>query len=222
MLFFAVMNEHMVNRSPARLSGHLTPLVFVILGLAACSRPTDATSTWHEQAASGRPYGKILVVGITENSNNRRRFENAMTSALEGRGSTAWASHTKMPGEEPVNRETVGKVVESTGADAVLVTRLVSHEVTGQDIDARTGVATNPESERHYNLNRYDYGEYSQGASLVARNTVTLSTEIYETSRGELVYSVNTTTYDKESAFEILDEATLTIAKRLGQDRLIR
>jgi hypothetical protein len=197
-------------------------MVLLLSSLIGCSRPTDVTSTWHEHKASGRPYGKILVVGITQDSNNRRRFENAMVNALEGSRGTAWASHTRMTREEPLDRESVAKVVAATGADAVLVTRVVSHEVKGEAIDTRTGVATNPESERHYNLYRYDYGEYQQGASLKARTTISLSTDVYESARGELVYSLNTTTYDKETTGDILDEVTVAIAKRLREDRLIR
>jgi hypothetical protein len=68
-----------------------------------------------------------------------------------------------------------------TGADAVRVTHLVSHAVAGKVIDAGTGVATNPESARHYNRYRYDYGEYSQGATLSAKRTVKLSSDIYDT-----------------------------------------
>jgi hypothetical protein len=40
------------------------------------------------------------------------------------------------------------------------------------------GLATNPESARHYNLYRYDYGGYSQGATLSAKRTVKLWSDI--------------------------------------------
>lgn len=205
------------------LIGMLTALAAVLLiGLAGCSRPTQVTSTWHEHSATGRPYGKILVVGVTDNSNQRRRFENAMASVLESGGSTAWASHTLMPSGQELSRETVGKVVESTDADAVLVTRLVSHEVTGEEVDARTGVKTNPQGQKAYNFFRYDYDEYEEAAYLIIKNTVKLTTDIYETGQGELVYSLETTTFEKESGFEIIDEATRALGDRLRQDRVVR
>jgi hypothetical protein len=51
---------------------------------------------------------------------------------------------------------------------------------------------------------------------------VTLSTDIYETGQGDLIYSVETTTYEKESEFEIVDEATRAIGGRLKTDGLVR
>jgi hypothetical protein len=197
-------------------------LAIPLIGLIGCSQPTQTASTWHAHGAAGRPFGKILVVGVTENSNQRRRFENAMVSVLEGGSSVAWASHELMPSNEPLNRDSVGKIVESTGADAVLATRLVSHEVAGEQVDARTGVKTNPQGQSVTNFFRYDYDEFEEAAYLVVKSTVTLTTEIYETSEGELVYSVDTTTYEKESEFEIIDEATRAIAERLRQDRVTR
>ncbi len=209
--------------------------ITVLMVLAACSQPTDVTSTWHEHRASGRPFAKILVVGVTENAGQRRRFENAMAAAVQGRGATAWASHAEMAADQPLNRETVGIAVDSTGADAVLVTRLVSHEVSGQDVDARTTIRANPETESINNIGRYDYNqykvqnlfgnestEYEEAGYTVIKSTVTLSTDFYETEKGKLIYSLETTTYEKESAFELIDESTRAIAERLGKDRLIR
>ena len=166
---------------------------------------------------------KVLVVGVSESAGQRRRFENAMAAALEAAGNTtAWPSHRNMPTDAPLTRDSVAKVVESTGADAVIVTRLIDHEVVGEEVKARTGVKTNPKGQKVYNFFRYDYDEYEEAGYLVVKSTVTLSTDLYETGQGGLIYSVDTTTYEKESGYEIIDEATRAIARRLHNDRLVR
>jgi hypothetical protein len=198
------------------------PAVVLLATLAACSRPTDVVSTWHLQQSDGGPYRTILVVGVADDGGERRRFENAMTAALAGLGIAARASNREMPAEAPLNRDSIAGVVKATGADAVLVTRLVSHEVATQEVDARTGVKVNPKGQNVYDFFRYDYDEYEESAYLVVKSTVRLSTDFYEARQGELVYTLETTTYDKESGAEIITEVTEAVAGRLKRDGLVR
>jgi hypothetical protein len=66
------------------------------------------------------------------------------------------------------------------------------------------------------------WGRFRQARTVAFRKTVTLLTDIYETSQGNLVYTVETTTYEKESEYEIVNEATRAIARRLKTNGLIR
>ena len=63
--------------------------------------------------------------------------------------------------------------------------------------------------------------EYDESAYLVVKSTVRLSTELFETRDGKLAYSIDTTTFDKESDFEILDDLTTAIVDQLQRDDLI-
>ena len=207
---------------PEQIMHRLLIAVCATLLLGACSRPTEVSSTWHESPTASRPYGKILVVGISADPRQRRRFENTLASKLEARGVTAWPSHQAMDADLEVNREAVLKIVASTGADAVIVSRLVNQEISTQEFADRTGIKTRRKTGTAIDFFRYDYDEYHEPAYLEVRTTVTLSTDVYETPRAELVYSLQTTTFDKESGFEILEEATTSIVKRLRRDRLIR
>jgi hypothetical protein len=225
--------------SAARISASLIPAALLLFSLNACSRPTQMVSTWHEQSGSAHPYTRILVVGVSESSGQRRRFENTMKAVLEQAGNTAWASHRLMPSDEPLKRDSVEKIVESTGAEAVAVTRLANHEVTGKEVELKTGAGTKPAQRKATDFFQYDYNVqydhnvdqqafrddndvYEKAGYVVMESTVTLSTDIYETSQGNLVYTVETTTYEKESEYEIVNEATRAIARRLKTDGLIR
>jgi len=196
-------------------------LATLLLLLTACSRPTDVDSKWHLQH-SDRPYSKILVVGVSEDAGQRRRFENAMTAALASNGITALASNREISANKPLNRDNVAEVVKATGTDAVLVTRLVSHEISSREVDARTGVKVNPEGQNVYDFFLNDYDEYEESAYLVVQSTVKLSTDFYEARDGELIYTLETTTYEKESGAEIIAEVTRAITRRLKDDGLVR
>jgi len=197
-------------------------VIAVIIALSACARPTAVSSTWQEiRQSPAHPYDKILVVGISDDSNQRRRFENLMRSRLQKPGTTVWASHQSMQPGSALNRAAVTALAEQTGATAVIVTRLADQQISTEQIEARTGHKTRRKSENPVNFFHYDYDEYEEPAYLVVKNTVSLTTDLYETKEGRLLYSIETTTYDKESGMEIIDEATSAIVGRLRRDGLV-
>ena len=200
------------------------PVLIILLGLAgltACSRPTQIEATWHEPSRSSWLFNKVLVVGISENHRQRRRFENTMVAKLETAGVTAIASYRSMDIDTELNQDNVATVVESVGANGILISRLVSHDVTGQEVEERTEIKPRRKSDTPLDFFRYDYDEYEEAAYLVVTSTVSLRTDLFETREGKLVYSIDTTTFDKESGFEILDEVTTAIVTQLKRDELI-
>jgi hypothetical protein len=232
--------SHRAPHSAGSTAAFIIPLAVVAFSLAACSQPTQVASIWHEPSGPARPYTRILVVGVSESSGQRRRFENAMKASLEQAGNTVWASHRLMPSDEPLKQDSVAKIVESTGAEAVAVTRLANHQVTGEEVELKTGARAKTDQRKATNFFQYDYNvqydhnldqetfgresdsSYEKAGYLVMKNTVTLLTDFYETSAGSLIYSVETTTYEKESEHEIISEATRAISRRLKTDGLVR
>ena len=167
-------------------------------------------------------FDKVLVVGVSESARERRRFENTLTAKLEKAGVIAAPSHRSMQADADLNQEIVASAIESTGATAVMITRLVSHDVTSKEVEERTEIKTRRRSDAPVvDFFRYDYEEYEEAAYLVVKSTVSLRTDIYETRNGKLTYSIDTTTFDKETSFEILDEVTTAIVGQLRNDGLV-
>jgi|GEM_PF-1906097 len=198
----------------------------ISMSLAACSKPTTIKSVWQEQADSpvvaAAPYNGIIVIGITNNSNQRRRFENEMTGRLKQAGTTAWPSHTALePGAE-INRETILAAANKLSASAVLVSRLANNQVATKQVDERTEVESTPQSQTPIGIFRKDYNEYEEPGYVVVTHTVRLDTDFYAVKDSILLYSMKSTTYDKETEFDVLDDVTDAIAKRLSRDGLIK
>lgn len=194
-----------------------------LIGLTGCTKPTQIESTWHEPTRSSRLFEKVLVVGVSDNARQRRRFENTLVAKLEKAGVSALASHGEMDVETEFNQDNVSDAVESTGATAILISRLVGQDVTSEEIEERTEIKANRRSDNRpvVDFFSYDYEEYEESAYIVVKRTVSLSTALYGTRNGKLVYSIDTTTFNKESEFEILDEVTTAIVDQLQRDELI-
>ena len=145
-----------------------------------------------------------------------------MVQALQATGNVAVSSILSMPASEMLTNDTIAEAVKSAEADAILITRLVSAEITTEEIESRTGVKTTRKNEYVYDFFRYDYNEYEEPEYLIAKKSVVLSTDFYETNEGQLLFSIDTTTYQKETTFEIISESTDAIARRLKREGLVR
>jgi len=106
------------------------PLVYLIplaLLLSACAS-TQLTSVWKDPSYQTRP-AKILVIGMARSPLNRRLFEDEFVRQLEAHGTSAIASYTVLTDAQQGDQAVIAKKVAELGADAVLITRLVSKKV---------------------------------------------------------------------------------------------
>lgn len=205
---------------PKRLAPFAVLLAALLL--AACTKGTKIKPVRHESRPAEAPYSKVLVVGVTPNEGLRWRWERLMAQTLEDRGLTAWSSVKEMGYDTPLNRDNVVVAVRKTGADAVLVSRLIRQDVAAKGVDARKEAKARRREEYIFDFFRYDYEEIDVPSYTLLTSTVEINTDLYETTEGRLVYSINTITYQKQTEWEVLDEVTIAIAKRLRRDKMAR
>ena len=117
--------------------------------LFACAS-TTLDMTWRDPTYEGRPFGKVLVVGATDNADNRRIFEDILVGELTSRGVGAVASYTLIPGEADVKRDKVVEAVKTSGADCVLSTRLVGIETRAAQVPLQSGSNAAMDMYRYY------------------------------------------------------------------------
>lgn len=109
----------------ARRSAVTRALMSVLLAALAACATTQLTASWKDPAFSGPPLKKLLVIGAFKSDVNRRVFEDAFAAALNGAASAGVASYPTLPENGAISNERVQQGVQRTGADAVLVTRLM-------------------------------------------------------------------------------------------------
>ncbi len=212
-----------------RAASRVLAAAFALAALAACTRGTTVESVWTEGASQDRVLRNVLVIGVTPNYNARCRFERRLRDALEVTGVAAVLSCAEMGSEMPLTRESVLGIIARVNVDSVLSTRLV-------DASARTeeGGTEEARGENYYKPVGYGhdsyYGHYglpvtyvefvAENPALTLRRTVVISSNLYDAQTADLVYSLDTATYDKQSQGEVIDALAAAIAKRLRRDGL--
>jgi hypothetical protein len=108
--------------------GSLVLLGIMITGCAATS--TSTTGAWSESQTRQGPFQTVLVVGIAEDKTMRRAFEVTLAEAITDGGSKGISSYVigRQEGARELSRDNVVFLAQKSGADAVVVTRVVSTE----------------------------------------------------------------------------------------------
>jgi hypothetical protein len=194
------------------------------LALAACAATGDRiVKVYEDRAALAGPYSLILVVGAHAQTGTRRTFEESVVRSLTALGTDARSSLAVMDEAQAIDRESVVAAVRETGADAVLVTRVV-------DIEAQTEITqgqTQAERQRKSDVPladffRYDYAESPDAMTVTTVRTVILQTDVYDAASERKVWSVESSSFDKQTAYGVIDGVARAISAELARDGLIQ
>ncbi len=114
-----------MNASPIRALSRLAAAT-ALVAVSACSTPTVVNNQWSDPQFSAKPIRSIVVFGITNDTTNRRVFEDAMVAQLAAKGVKATPSYQFAPGPGPASQEAMKKAITEFGASGVLLTRIVN------------------------------------------------------------------------------------------------
>lgn len=174
-----------------------TLLLGTILLLAACAS-TSIQNEWRAEDDTGPALRKLLVIGVTKREDVRRTFEDGFAAALKARGVDAIPSHATVLAADPESTAKVREAVAATGADGVLMTRLVKVDRETQT----TSVGQPAVMPMHYNM----YGYYPRmwvGAygppMTVSYDVAILETRVFRAASEKLVWVGGTETFAPSS-----------------------
>lgn len=216
---------------PSKRSRALIPLLLIIAGLAGCTQSVKVTGAWNEGAIRSQTFKKLLIVGVSPDYQQRCNFEWVLATTLGSDNAVkAIASCSVMKADEPLNRESIERVVATLGADGVLASRLVaeatglkesgSHDTRGSGLYKATDMSYG------YYGTPVIYADFSVSPSIFSlESEFEIATQLYETRGASVVYSLKTKAKVKDSnnaKLEILQaEISSAIAARLRQAGLI-
>ena len=206
-----------------------------LLSLAGCGTGTSATGEWKEPRSVNAPYSSVLVVGMAENSRVRRSFEEQLAAYLSAGGTKASASilvGSSLLGSEALSKESVTAMVKSTGADAVVVTRLLKRTVkageTRETVDVKLGPQVTVVEEPGLTEVFASNVTYTQvPGQLTAKSKAILETSLYDVAdKGRVVYTIATESKFEEingdAIIDITGDIADAISKQLRSNRLVR
>ncbi len=196
-----------------------------LLVVTACAGPTVVNSQWTDPQFRAKPIQSIVVVGVTQDTTNRRVYEDAMVALLVARGVKALPSYTFAPAPGPVTPEVMQKALTDFGAKGVLLTQVVN---VSQSVQVTPGMNTMPT--RGFGGFNSFYGGMWAGSfqappTITVRDNVVADTRLFEAKDFAVVWSASTTTTTATNTSgttaAVLQQFATLIADRLAKDGMI-
>jgi hypothetical protein len=189
--------------------------------LTACA-PTKLTGVYKDNAYTGGSLKSVMVVGVAENPRNRRMFEQFFAQQFKNNGVEAFSSSDVILRGQELNKDTIKGTAEKLGADAVLVTHLVSVDEKKEYIPPTYTYVLSP---HHQHLGRYYTGVYElvhQPGYYVTNKYVRLENNLYDTKTENLIWSSSSETINPASVNETIESLCKVVMKSLRKNGLIK
>src|SRR5262245_2332885 len=215
------------SRRPSQRSLAVAALILAIAGIGGCTQPIRATGDWNEGATRPQTFRKLLVVGVSPDYAQRCNFEWVLATKLRSPTAEAIASCSLMKADVQLSRESIEPVIQSSGVDGVVATRLVTSGGSlkeGGTGDTR-GSALYKASGSGYGYYGMPvvYGDFEQTRPIIdLENTFEVTTQVYETHGASLVYSLKTAGKSRDAINIVREDISWAIADRLRQAGLIQ
>jgi len=205
--------------------------VFVVVLLAAvtadaCSAatPSQTTISRSERVAAyeGVAFESLFVIGVGEDNEARKLFEDAFADALTTSGTRAQPSWGLLPQSTLLTEQDLQAAVGTNGFDGVLITRLVSVDEEQEYVEGRTYAERHPRYRYYKGYYKGSYKVVHEPGYYETKTTYRLETNLYAVSDGSLVWSADSHTVDPDSIGEAIDSMTTAMVAKLREEGLIR
>jgi len=198
----------------------LAVAAFTCLFLISCSS-TKLTSTWADPKYRGSQYSHLLVIGVAEQEDTRRSFEEKFVERLEAGGIKAVESSSVMSKDQKIDKETILAVVAKTGVDGVLLTYLLA--VKEKEV-ASPGPTYSRADDYHGGTipdlsSAYEYRSSPQ--YYTTRVKVRLATNLYDAKTEQKVWSARSRTLNPKSDTALMDSVIDSLVKDLKKNKLL-
>ena len=156
--------------------------------VTACAS-TQLTSDWKDPKYQAHP-SRIMVIGVDENPITRGFFEDEFVEQIKAHGTEAIASYTVLTATQQNDPAAFAAKVAGLGADAVLITRLVSKNIArGQTPKTLYNPAPySPKWQDYYGYNNQSI--YPQGV-IAEEGIAVIETKMYQAENVKMIWSAS-------------------------------
>ena len=190
-----------------------------LLLLSACASTTLVTE-WHDTAHQGDQFNKMFVIGVTNNKLHRRTYEDAVVKQFQQKGITAVASYTVMAELSSYDdKEKLKQVVINSGADGVLVAKLINVDKSERYIPPSYNVM--PAVGYYGGYHRAVAVSYQPGY-VQSSTLIRISSEVFSAQSETLVWATETESFNPGSYQKVIKELAKITYTQLNKNGFIQ
>jgi len=196
---------------------HLFLTVFASFLLSCATTTTTLTDVWKDKDYQGKAQ-KIVVIMAAKSPENRNLFEDRFTAELQARANNAMQSYRLITMDQLPDKELVKSKIKSSGADTVLVSRLVDTKTIESYMPGQIYVVPDV----YYGWGSY-YDILFVGQSYTGDVQIAyIETNVYDMKTEKLIWSAHTKTERTEGEQQLINEFSKVMIKKLSSDGIIK
>ena len=192
-------------------------LILVIAALCFSCATTTLSGTWKDEGYGGQPQ-KIIVIMAAKTPEMRKLFEGRFVAELRARGNRAIQSSESISLEQLHDKELVKSRLKSSGADTVLISRLIDSKTTAAYVSGKVHIV--PDSYYEWGT-FYDAVFFEQGYTGNTQLSY-VETNLYDIASEKLIWSAQSKTERTEGEQQLITAFIDVILRKLSSDRIIK
>jgi len=202
----------------SKISG-LVIIIFLISSCASMSKEKRVPATWKDAAYSGKPLESVLVVGFTDNLDNRKLFEDTFFKYFRDNRIKVHSSLVSLGEGKKIDSDSVKQAADKLGVKTVLVTHLLGVEEKedfspGGSVDLALYKSLSNEYKELAGKYHSDY--------IYKYKSVTLITNLYDVATEKLFWSFTSETYLLANVENFMETVCRDVIQNLKNDALIQ
>ncbi|MES1982158.1 MAG: hypothetical protein V4443_06750 [Pseudomonadota bacterium] len=192
--------------------------VLIALLLSACAT-TQLTSAWKDPGYNSHPR-KVMVVAVAKNPINRRVFEDEFVRQLRTRGTDAFASYTVVPDASQNNQAVIAQKMKEQGADAMLITRMVSRKTVKTYVPGTVYIPP-PSYSRWGDYYGTGYAAIQTPGYVAENEYAVMESNLYDARNDKLIWAVSSETGTEGSNQSQIQTYVKIMVENLGKQGLL-
>lgn len=200
--------------------------VLLVMALLLGCTTSRITSTWQQKGAAPQAYNKIMVLGLIREADRslRENMENHLVGDLRALGYNAYSSYDQFGPKafEGLSEDKVYDRLKENGADAVLTIVLLNKEKEKYYVPGR--ISYSPYAVYYHRFGGYyttlierieSPGYYSESTRYFWESN------LYDLTTKEMVYSVQTQSFDPSSTEELAHDYGELIVEDMARRKVL-
>ncbi len=193
--------------------------------IAGCGPSSKITSSWKSETVQARKYNKILVLGITREQDRsiQEAMENHLAGDLRMMGYTV-VSALQQYGPKAFEKMEEGAVIDklkNTGVDAILTIVLLDKQKEKRFVHGTVAYYYSSRYNRFWDYRGFLYQRIYEPGYYVTDTRYFWESNLYDMANQQLVYSVQTQSFDPSSTESMGHEYGQLIVKNMTKEKVL-
>jgi hypothetical protein len=202
-------------------------LLALLIALSSCGTQTALETSWRIPHQSITPMTKLAVIGVLKSHQQSTGFESAVAATFNEHGVEAVPGFSFLKGEKNLDKAEMEQRVATTGADGVLIFKVIAIDRSQQYVPPTTFITPGGFAADWWN-DLY-WGYWYPAVQVVSTpgywetyRNFRVESALYRTSDNKLVWTGISETYDPSSQVDLGASLSKVVLEALEKDGLVR